>query len=179
MRRFFLSIQLVLMCVLSYGQLQGSFQYAQDGHLYFYLSNPTGYQIPITWGVYNDVKKEQRVTQGVMGPYFTFTYGPNANWLWEKGERFCVTYSNGQTVYWTCPSTDPALKRSGNPSFGNNWISVSVPVSKCSGEGSRCSCRVYKGYKRAGLSQYKGDCTNYVLGHKCGHGPAAHGLSAY
>ena len=115
-----------------------------------------------------------------MNPGATFVYGPNANWVWEKGERFAVTYPNGQTVYWTCPETDPAVRNRSNPSFGSNWISVSVNVSGCRGfGGSLCSCKVYKGYKRAGLNQYKGKCTNYAGGHQCGHGPAAHGLSEY
>lgn len=171
---------LSLVCLYSFGQLQGSFSYAQDGHIYFYLSNPTGYQISVTWGVFNYSKNERRLNQGVMPPGGTFIYGPNDSWVWEKGERFAVTYTNGQTVYWTCPETDPALRNRSNPSFGSNWISVSVNVSGCRGSGgSKCSCKVYKGYKRAGLNQYKGNCTNYAGGHPCGHGPVAHGLSEY
>lgn len=169
--------------ICSYGQLQGSFNYAQDGHIYFYLSNPTGYQIPVTWGVYNFRKNEQRVNQGVMTPYSTFTYGPNMNWIWEKDERFVVTYANGQTVYWTCPETDPILRNRSNISFGSgsrDWNSVSVTVSKCKGfAGSLCSCKVYKGEKRTGLNQYRGNCSNIAGGHQCNHGPAAHGLTAY
>lgn len=180
MKKLLISSLLSLVCLCSFGQLQGSFSYAQDGHIYFYLSNPTGYQIPVVWGVYNFSKNEQRQNQGVMTPGDTFVYGPNANWVWEKGERFAITYSNGQTVYWTCPETDPALRNRSNPSFGSNWISVSVNVSGCRGfGGSLCSCKVYKGYKRAGLNQYKGNCTNYAGGHQCGHGPAAHGLTEY
>ena len=101
----------------AYGQLQGSFSYGQDGHIYFTLSNPTGYQIPVVWGVYNFDKQQQRQNQGVMNPYDTFVYGPNMNWVWEKGERFAVTYTNGKTNYWTCPETDPAVRNSRNPSF--------------------------------------------------------------
>ncbi len=176
---------IILACLISFislyshGQLQGAFNYAQDGHIYFYLSNPTAYQIQVVWGVYNFSKNEQRQNQGVMAPYSQFVYGPNANWVWEKGERFAVTYPNGQTAYWTCPETDPAMKKN-NPSFGSNWTPVSVKVAKCKGyAGSLCSCKVYKGYKRSGINQYKGNCTNYAGGHQCGHGPAAHGLTEY
>ena len=171
----FVMFSLVSLC--AYGQLQGTFNYAQDGHIYFYLSNPTGYQIPVVWGVYNFDKNQQRQNQGSMAPYSTFVYGPNFNWVWEKGERFAVTYANGQTVYWTCPETDPAIRNRSNPSFRSNLIAVSKNVFKCRGDGgSLCSCKVYKGYKRAGLEQYEGDCSNYAGGHKCNHGPAAHGL---
>ena len=117
MKKVILYFLFSMICLYSYGQLQGSFSYAQDGHIYFYLSNPTGYQIPVVWGVYNLSKNEQRQNQGVMTPGGTFVYGPNANWVWEKGERFAVTYSNGQTVYWTCPETDSALRNRSNPSF--------------------------------------------------------------
>lgn len=180
MKKLLMSSLFSIVYLCSFGQLRGSFSYAQDGHIYFYLSNPTSYQIPVAWGVYNFRKNEQRQNQGIMNPKGTFVYGPNVNWVWEKGERFAVTYSNGQTVYWTCPETDPALRNRSNPTFGSNWISVSVNVSGCRGfGGSICSCKVYKGYKRAGLNQYKGKCTNYAGGHRCGHGPAAHGLSEY
>lgn len=178
MKKAVFSILLFFICICTYAQLQGSFSYGQDGHIYFYLTNPTGYQIPVVWGVYNFSKNEQLQFRGVMNPGGTFVYGPNENWVWEKGERFAVTYSNGYTEFWTCPETDPALRNS--PSFGNNWTSVSVNVSGCRGlGGSLCSCKVYKGYKRAGLNQYKGKCTNYAGGHQCGHGPAAHGLTEY
>ena len=101
----------------SYGQLRGSFSYGQDGHIYFTLSNPTGYQIPVAWGVYNLDKQQQRQNQGVMNPYDTFVYGPNMNWVWEKGERFAVTYTNGKTDFWTCQETDTAVRNNRNPSF--------------------------------------------------------------
>lgn len=121
MKKVLLYLLLIFICPLSYGQLQGSFKYAQDGHIYFYLSNPTGYQVPVVWGVYNLNKNEQRQYQGCMAPYSTFTYGLNANWLWEKGERFAITYANGQTVYWTCPETDPALRNRNQPSFKRGY----------------------------------------------------------
>jgi len=180
MKKMLFMFLFVIAHLNSYGQLQGTFNYAQDGHIYFFLSNPTGYQVPVVWGVYNFDKNEQRQNQGVMAPYSTFTYGPNANWVWEKNERFAVTYANGQTVYWTCPETDPAIRNRKNVPFGSNWISVSKNVPKCNGyAGSICSCKVYKGYKRAGLEQYKGECSNYAGGHRCGHGPAAHCLTEY
>ena len=172
------SILFGLVCLCSHGQLQGSYNYAQDGRIYFYLSNPTYYQIPVVWGVYNYDRNEQRQYQGVMRPGETFVYGPNANWVWMKGERFTVTYANGQSVYWTCPETDPVVRKRSNMSFGSDWINVRKDVPKCKGfAGSICSCKTYIGKKRAGREQYKGNCTNYAGGHQCGHSPAAHGLN--
>lgn len=180
MKKIIFSLYFSLVCLLSFGQLQGSFRYAEDGHLYFYLTNPTEHQILLVWGVDNLSKNQHRLYDGVMMPYTTFVYGPNYNWVWEKGERFTITHK-GQTVYWTCPETDPALRNRGNISFrGGDWTAVSVNVSKCKGfGGSLCSCKTYKGYKRTGLNQYRGNCTNYAGGHQCGHGPSAHGLSEY
>lgn len=45
--------------------LQGEFKYAQDGHVYFYLYNPTGYSIPVVWGTSSGDGREYQ-NQGVM-----------------------------------------------------------------------------------------------------------------
>ena len=173
-------ILLFMLCfsfVCAFGQLQGRFNYGQDGRIYFYLSNPTNYQIPVFWGAYNQIKNQQIQNQGIMSPGGTFIFGPNTNWTWEKGEKFAVTYSNDQTAYWICPETDPIVRNRSNPSFGSGRVAVSVRVSGCRGfGGSVCSCKVYKGYRRAGTNIYEGSCTNYAGGHQCGHGPSAHGL---
>lgn len=132
MKTMVLSFLLSLSGLSSMAQLQGSFNYAQDGHVYFYLSNPTGYQIPVVWGVYNMEKNQFRQTQGVMPPYSTFTFGPNFNWIWEKGEQFAVTYANGQTVLWTCPVTEQTIRSS--PSFkGASRGSCNIPSHRCGG----------------------------------------------
>ncbi len=113
-----ISFLFCLISISSYGQLQGKFIYGQDGHVYFCLTNPTGYAIPVVWSVNNFKKNEQRLNQGYMPPHKTFTYGPNAQWVWEKEECFAITYvTNGQTVSWTCPVTDPALRNRSNISF--------------------------------------------------------------
>lgn len=159
-----------------FAQLVGKFNHAPDRHIYFYLTNLTGYHIPVAYGVSNFEKNEHRQYSGVMLPYGTFMFGLNMNWRWEKGEVFIVVYQNGQTAQWTCPETDtwqdgPSLQY-------KDLIAVTVDVSKCKGYGgSLCSCKVYKGYKYKSLDRYYGKCTNYVHGHQCGHGPKAHGLS--
>ena len=64
-----------------------------------------------------------------------------------------------------------------NPAFQGNKVAVEVTGVDCKGHaGSLCSCTTYKGYRIAGTNNYTGACQNYVNGHKCGHGPSAHGL---
>lgn len=66
------------------------------------------------------------------------------------------------------------------PSFKGKWINVSVNTPKCAGyAGSLCSCRRFIGQRLAGTDYYKGSCSNYINGHRCGHGPGAHGLKEY
>ena len=86
-----------------------------------------------------------------MFPNSTFTYGPNANWIWEKGERFAITYSNGQTVYWTCPETDPALGKN-NPSFRGDGLppNASSDGYIFQGESVKYNGTYYKLYKKNG-----------------------------
>ncbi len=70
------------------------------------------------------------------------------------------------------------VNNNNSPSFrGSNLVPVSIRTRKCDGYGgSLCSCTNYKGYKVAGTNTYKGKCTNYVNGHRCGHEPGDHGL---
>ncbi len=119
-RKAFIFLVLFACCQYSRAQLQGVFNYGQDGHIYFVLSNPTAYPIPVIWGVKNFETKESRQTPGVMPPFGTFYYGPNANWVWMKGEIFAVTYSNGQFQYWTCPETDPSKRGKYEVPFGGS-----------------------------------------------------------
>lgn len=175
MKKILLLIFFCVISLTSFAQLQGSFKYAQDGHIYFYLQNPTYYPIQVIWGAFNFDKNQNRQSQGVMAPGGTFIFGPNCGWIWEEGECFGVTYTNGEIESWRCPATDPAAR--GNTSFkgGSDWIAVTVRVSGCDGwAGSLCSCKTYKGYRRRGFQdKYKGNCGN------CGHGPKAHGLDEW
>lgn len=131
MKKIFLSLFLLIFSLNSHGQLSGQFAYGNDGHIYFYLTNSSVYQIPVTWGAYNFQRNEQRQGQGVMMPNNTFIFGPNYGWTWLRGERFAVTYSNGQTQYWECPNSDPAVGN--NPSFRGN------PSTKCNILGHGCT----------------------------------------
>ena len=115
MKRFFISLLFIWLGFFAYGQLQGSFKVAKDGRLYFYLYNPTSYQIQVTWGVSNFSTNEKRIFSGVMTPYNTFIYGPNAGWTWMKDEVFMLIYPDGRSVHWKCPQNDSSINY--NPSF--------------------------------------------------------------
>lgn len=132
MKKLIIVTLLLIMSVCTHAQLTGSFSYGQDGHIYFTLTNPTAYQIPVTWGVSNFQTGEKRVNQGAMAPYSNFVYGPNAGWIWMKDEIFMVTYSNGQSQHWTCPQNDPSVGKSNNPSFKGKHCRGTVGCA-CSG----------------------------------------------
>ena len=121
---------LCLLSLYSFAQLQGSFQYGQDGHIYFYLHNPTPYSISVNWGVNNSQTGESRQNFGVMSPNGTFIYGPNNRWIWMENETFTVTYSNGESVYWTCPQTDPTVKPSNTNFKGGENSDGYIPKGK-------------------------------------------------
>ncbi len=97
---------------------------------------------------------------------------------YQTVQQYCgYCYGRGAVMCNRCKGYG-YLVVSNQPSFrGNNLISVEVKTRKCSGYGgSLCSCTLYKGYKKSGTNIYTGKCTNVVMGHTCGHGPAAHGL---
>jgi len=141
----------IISCKLS-AQLTGQFGFGEDGHVYFYLSNPTYYQITVTWGAFNFEKNQSVSNQGVMNSGAIFVFGPNAGWTWEKGERFSITYSNGQTDYWNCPYTDPSVRE--NPAFRGRGKtgSCNTPSHNCTGYvdsngDNLCDVCYRKGYK--------------------------------
>lgn len=135
-----------------FAQLQGSFSYAQDGHIYFCLVNSTPYSISVSWGVINYDKDEHRQDYGTMPPNSNFIYGPNESWVWERGEVFYVTYANGQTAKWTCPETDPALRNNSNVSFKGKHCTGSVG----------CNCPGFK-------AKTDGDVWQTAYCKNCGH----------
>ena len=108
--------------------------------------------------------------------FFSLVSQENTNCTGQDEQTSCLSTCT------SCEELNTFTAEMEKPSVGidGDWIAVSVNVSKCRGfAGSLCSCTTYKGYKRAGLDQYKGKCTNYAGGHQCGHGPAAHGLKEY
>lgn len=134
MKKLIILLSICFVCLDAAAQLQGRFGYGNDGHVYFYLYNPTPYNIPIGYGPGNYETNESRSYVGVMPSQQIFAYGPNAGWVWKKGEVFLITYPNGQDETWTCPYDDPALSRRNNPSFGDSYCSK-YRGKKCSEQG--------------------------------------------
>lgn len=114
----FILVASCLMCLNVAAQLQGSFGYGNDGHIYFYLHNPTPFYFIIGFGPINYETEEVRSHGGTLYSQQTLAYGPNYSWVWQKGEAFLVTYSDGRSEKWICPKDDPSLSRRSNPSFG-------------------------------------------------------------
>lgn len=93
-------------------------------------------------------------------------------------QQYCgYCYGRGAVVCGRCGGYG-VLVVNNHPSFrGGNLIAVTVSTRKCSGfGGSLCSCTKYKGFKISGTNTYQGKCFNIIMGHTCGHSPAAHGL---
>lgn len=118
-RRGFLTLAMLLIAHVSFAQLNGAFNYAQDGHIYFYLTNTLRYPITVNVAVRNFQTNEARADRITILNGRQFVFGPNAGWGWMQGEVFIVTYDNGRSVSWTCPQTDPAMANNIQNNYGN------------------------------------------------------------
>lgn len=126
MNNYFKRLLLIYLCTIAslsaFAQLAGTFNYGQDGHIYFNLINRTNRFVPITWAVNNAYTKEQRTGNIKIYPNYSFVFGLNENWAWQRGETFTIRYSNGQTVTWTCPETDPIIAQQQGQQYNNRPI---------------------------------------------------------
>ena len=131
MKTLFLSFLLFLgFAFNASAQLNGEFLTGNDGHIYFRALNTAGYSYQVAINATSSDRSNSEsfvVGQG-------FTLGPSTpwKWYWKKGDRITVTYPNGQSVYWVCPSTDSA--------YGG---SVSFRGKKCNGKVG-CNCPGFK-----------------------------------
>lgn len=99
-------------------QLHGQFYTSQDGHIYFQATNVSGsYFNAAIRAISNNRDNSETITVGQ-----GFLLGPTTpwKWYWKKGDRIYVTYPNGQSVYWECPSTDIAYSGSNVPFKGKH-----------------------------------------------------------
>lgn len=142
MKKFLVVILLVIgTSVLSWAQLNGQFITGQDGHIYFQAFNTLGYpfNISITASSSDRTNSESfTVGQG-------FILGPTTpwRWYWKAGDVMTVTYPNGQSFYWKCPSTDVFYTRTKSPSFKGKNCTGSVGCS-CSEFSPINSGKVYQ-----------------------------------
>lgn len=129
--KIILTLGLFMVSLGTYAQLNGMFNYAQDGHIYFFLSNATRFPITVNVAVRNNQTSESRTDRITIRRNEQFVFGPNANWMWKQGEVFIVTYQNGQSVYWTCPQNDNSfITPEPTPPVANNNSPYSVKERK-------------------------------------------------
>lgn len=128
MRKFL--VVLIMVCSLStmsLAQITGGF-YNQNGSVYFMGANNSGYKLgKITIKCVNSyLQQEQTFTMNYMLNGSNFTVGEADGWIWQPGEQLFITYSNGQSVYWTYqPSiyTSPSHNNQyNNNSSSNNGV---------------------------------------------------------
>lgn len=123
MKRYLISFISLLVCVMSFAQLNAQFDYGQDGHVYFYFMNSTQFHIPLTIIARNAQKNQSYKDKVTIWSGNTFIFGPNLNWLWEKGESMTVIDASGQSYNWVCPYTDPYVLNAnrGYSSYNNGY----------------------------------------------------------
>lgn len=138
--------------------------YCYPGLTYVVITNSYQFDVQVFWRCI-DVYGRYLDGQIYLPSGHETWVGPNVGWRWEDGESFIYSVKG-------ISSNQISFRAS-------EWIPVEIDVNSSHYRSTGCSCKTYKGKKRAGLDEYKGDCTNYINGHKCGHGPKAHGLKEY
>lgn len=179
MKSLYSLILFLLFSLSSFAQINGMFNYGQDGHVYFYLANNTSFHVPVSIIVKNTQKNQSRRENLTIWSGNTFFFGPNYNWSWEKGETITVIYNNGQSSKWVCPYTDSDviymnnLNKSqsnngyNNPQIGSRGNSSQqvIPCFACHGNGLCQVCNgtgtqyAYGTIRVCPLCQGKGICT--------------------
>lgn len=119
--RFLLTLGFIFICSMSFAQLNGQFNYGQDGHVYFYLTNNTRYNIPVTVFAHNARNNQSRSENVTIMAGNVFFFGLNYNWAWEQGETMTITYANGQSYTWMCPVSDMANQQNSGYNNQNNY----------------------------------------------------------
>ena len=157
MKRFFT----ILVCSLFFcvgelsAQLHGQFYTNDDGHIYFQATNVSGcYFNAAIRAISNNRDNSETITVGQ-----GFLLGPTTpwKWYWKKGDRIYVTYPNGQSVCWECPSTDIAYRES----------NVSFKGKHCNGTVG-CDCPGFSPiqHKEVWKQAYCKHCSHHRSSHK-------------
>ena len=134
-----------------FAQLQGDFRWLKDDRYYFVISNPTYYDVPITYSCVNSSKNQQKTYNAIIPANGFIAIGPSTiNWSWERGEIIYVTF-NGQTYSFICNTTDPSGGY--NPNFDGcihgscNIRKHECPIYRDSNGDNYCDNCAYNGYK--------------------------------
>ena len=88
--------------------MSGGFNYGNDGRLYLFLQNQSGYTLTFKGSVYSPLRKDGNSETCTVYPGNGIYLGPTTPWRWQwcEGDRYTITYPNGYTQTWTCPTTD-------------------------------------------------------------------------
>jgi hypothetical protein len=98
-------------CFSAIGQVNGDFKCEFDNNgnkiVYFEGQNITNMAL---WNVKIDCVNSSKGDKlsfllNQLNSGDSFYIGPNEGWNWELGEKLYITYSNGQTFYWTYENT--------------------------------------------------------------------------
>lgn len=162
MKRIFFLITLMLFSIIVFAQVNGSFNYGQDGHVYFYLANNSRYHVPVTVIASNAQKNQSCRDQTTIWSGNTFFFGQNYNWFWEQGETMTVIYNNGQSDKWVCPYTDPYVMNM-NGGYSNN-NGYNQPQTGNNGNSSQQVVKCYACHGSRRCQACNGSGTQYVYG---------------
>lgn len=158
-RKIILTISLSITSICAIAQVNGSFQYMNDGHIYFVLTNPTYYDIYGMWSATNNTTNEQIGNSFILRAGSSSYFGPSTiGWTWIKGEQFHIT-ANGENTSWACQITDPSVKK-GNPNFGASEASMY--------NGKKCGVRKSNGFYCDCSGCRSGNWDPFTCS-KCGH----------
>ena len=100
---------LLITCLTVNAQMVGHFDYArEDGRLYLFLQNTTNSVLTFQGAVYSPLRKVRNSETVQVYPGNAIYLGPTTPWRWQwcEGDRYTITYPNGQTQTWTCNVND-------------------------------------------------------------------------
>lgn len=160
MKRFLITFFAFLVSFVSLAQLNGYFNYGQDGHVYFYLTNNTRFNVPVSVFAHNARNNQSRSDRVTILAGNTFFFGLNYNWAWEQGETMTVTYSNGQSYTWACPESDMVHRNNSmynNQRYYNNNINSNAKLSNIPPEGTTYHFGHSMGMYLVKVFQYNGN----------------------
>lgn len=103
-----LNLFLFFINCLGYAQMAGAFSYGNDGRIYLFLSNQTGYTLTFKGSVFSPIRKTGNSETCTVAPGNGLYLGPSTPWHWQwcEGDIYTITYPNGAVQSWTCPVND-------------------------------------------------------------------------
>ena len=108
MKKYVVLFVLCISYISAYAQMTGGFSYGNDGRLYLFLQNQSGYALTFRGSVYSPLRRDGNSETCTVYPGTGLYLGPTTPWRWQwcEGDRYTITYPNGTTQTWTCPTND-------------------------------------------------------------------------